>query len=44
VAFVGAPALTLGGLALLAVVAPLGLAVWMQALDGFFAAPFTVSP
>lgn len=44
VAMIGAPALTLGGLALLAIAAPLGLAVWMQALDGFFMAPFSVAP
>lgn len=43
VAFVGAPALTLGGLVLLAIVAPLGLAVWMRAFDGFLAAPFAVT-
>jgi flagellar biosynthetic protein FliR len=40
VVFVGAPALTFGGLLLLAVATPLLLAVWMNALDGFFAAPF----
>ncbi|WP_444667635.1 flagellar biosynthetic protein FliR [Cereibacter changlensis] len=40
VAFVGAPALTLGGLALLAVVTPLGLAIWIEALNSFLAAPF----
>ncbi|MDT8857981.1 flagellar biosynthetic protein FliR [Paracoccaceae bacterium Fryx2] len=44
VAFVGAPALTLGGLALLAVVAPLALAVWMQALGAFLDAPFANAP
>ncbi len=42
VAMVGAPALTLGGLVLLAVVTPLLLGVWMRTFDGFFAAPFTV--
>lgn len=42
VAFVGAPALTAGSLILLAITAPLLLMVWLQALDGFLAAPFTV--
>jgi flagellar biosynthetic protein FliR len=44
VAFVGAPALTLGGLVVLAVAAPVALAVWMQAFGDFLAAPFTVPP
>lgn len=44
VAFVGAPALTLGGLALMVVVTPLGLMLWMQAFDAFLAAPFAVTP
>ncbi len=39
VVFIGAPALTLGGLALLLVVAPVALAIWLQALAGFFADP-----
>jgi flagellar biosynthetic protein FliR len=39
VSFVGAPALSLGGLALIALVAPLMLAVWVAALHGFLAAP-----
>lgn len=43
VAMIGAPALTLGGLVLLAVATPLLLRVWMHALDGFLAAPFTVA-
>jgi flagellar biosynthetic protein FliR len=42
VAFVGAPALTLGGLILLALAAPLALPVWLHALQGFLAAPFAV--
>ncbi|MFY8145461.1 MAG: flagellar biosynthetic protein FliR, partial [Rhodobacter sp.] len=42
VAFVGAPALTAGGLVLLALSTPLALAVWLAALNGFFAAPFAV--
>jgi flagellar biosynthetic protein FliR len=42
VAFVGAPALTAGGLVLLALSAPLVLAVWLAALNGFLAAPFAV--
>jgi flagellar biosynthetic protein FliR len=40
VTFVGAPALTLGGLALLAVAAPFGLGLWQGALADFAAAPF----
>jgi flagellar biosynthesis protein FliR len=42
VSFVGAPALTLGGLALLAVVAPFAIAFWLEALNGHLAAPFRV--
>ena len=42
VAFVGAPALTAGGLVLLALSAPLALAVWLAALNGFLAAPCAV--
>jgi flagellar biosynthetic protein FliR len=44
VAMVGAPALTLGGLALLAVATPLLLAVWLHAFDAFLAAPFSGAP
>jgi flagellar biosynthetic protein FliR len=44
VSFVGAPALTAGGLILLLLVAPVALAVWGQALQAHFAAPFTVGP
>ena len=44
VSFVGAPALTLGGLALMVVATPLGLMFWMQAFDSFLAAPFAVTP
>jgi flagellar biosynthesis protein FliR len=40
VAFVGAPALTLGGLVLMALALPVALMVWAQALDGWFADPF----
>lgn len=40
VAFVGAPALTLGALALLAVVAPAALALWLGAFEGLLADPF----
>jgi flagellar biosynthetic protein FliR len=39
VAFVGAPAITFGGLALLLVTAPLMLPVWADALAGFAADP-----
>jgi flagellar biosynthesis protein FliR len=44
VSFVGAPALTLGGLVLLAVVAPLALALWVEALRAYLAQPFRISP
>lgn len=40
VAFVGAPALTAGALVLLAVAAPLGLAIWAGNLTTFLADPF----
>lgn len=43
VAFVGAPALTLGGIALFALAAPLMLTVWMQALDAYLADPTGVA-
>ena len=39
VAFVGAPVITLGGLALLMLLAPVILQVWLAAIDGFLAAP-----
>lgn len=39
VSFVGAPALTLGGLALLALTAPVLLAVWREAMDAALALP-----
>lgn len=44
VSFIGAPALALGGLLLLAIVTPLALAVWIAALNGYIAAPFSVAP
>lgn len=44
VSFVGAPALSAGGLALLALATPMLLSVWQEALNGFLAAPFTVAP
>ncbi len=44
VSFVGAPALSAGGLVLLALVAPILLSVWQEALNGFLTAPFTVPP
>jgi len=44
VAFVGAPALTAGGLILLVLTVPSALAVWMAALNGFFADPFGSIP
>jgi flagellar biosynthetic protein FliR len=42
VAFVGAPALTAGGLVLLAVVSPVLLAAWADAFGGFMHTPFVV--
>jgi len=44
VSFVGAPAITAGGLVLLLVVAPFILAAWFAALDSFLLAPFGTSP
>ena len=44
VAFVGAPALTLGGLILLLLAVPGGLAVWLAALNAFLADPFGMPP
>lgn len=44
VSFVGAPALTGGGLLLLALLTPVILLVWRHAFDGFLAQPFLVSP
>ncbi|WP_421905866.1 flagellar biosynthetic protein FliR [Mameliella sp.] len=40
VAFVGAPVITFGAIALLLVSAPLLLVVWLQAFEAFLAAPF----
>jgi flagellar biosynthesis protein FliR len=42
VTFIGAPVLTLGALALLALSLPVLMQVWTEALNGFFAAPFAV--
>ncbi|EAR50729.1 flagellar biosynthetic protein FliR [Oceanicola granulosus HTCC2516] len=44
VAFVGAPAITAGGLALLAISAPIMLAAWSDRLLDFLAAPFGALP
>lgn len=44
VSMVGAPALTLGGLALLAVATPVLLAVWLDAFMTHLEQPFAVSP
>ncbi|MBA3910408.1 MAG: flagellar biosynthesis protein FliR [Rhodobacter sp.] len=44
VSMVGAPALTLGGLALLTVATPILLAVWLQAFEAYLANPFAVPP
>lgn len=42
VAFIGAPALTLGGLVLLALALPSGLALWLAGFERFLAGPFGV--
>lgn len=39
VAFVGAPVITAGGLALLALISPVLLGVWIEALNGFLEVP-----
>lgn len=44
VTFIGAPALTFGGLVLLLVTAPAALALWLQAMNRFLEAPFVVTP
>jgi flagellar biosynthesis protein FliR len=44
VSMVGAPALTLGGLALLAVATPVLLAVWLDAFTAHLAEPFEAGP
>lgn len=44
VSFVGAPALTLGGLGLLAVAAPFLIAFWLQELNDHLANPFALQP
>lgn len=41
---IGAPALTLGGLALLALSAPMALALWTQTLNAYAANPFAMIP
>ena len=44
VAFVGAPVITLGGLFILFLAAPIMLSVWLSALDRFMVAPFQALP
>ena len=44
VSFIGAPALALGGVALMAIVAPLLLVVWQQSFQTFLANPFSGAP
>ncbi len=44
VAFVGAPIITLGGLFLLCLTAPLMLSVWLETLDSFMASPLSDIP
>jgi flagellar biosynthetic protein FliR len=42
VSFIGAPALSAGGLALLAILMPFLLSVWVDALKATMASPFEV--
>ena len=42
VSMIGAPAQTLGGLALLMIALPTGLMVWNDAFDAFLSNPFEV--
>jgi flagellar biosynthesis protein FliR len=44
VSFIGAPALTLGGLVLMALAFPLGLAIWLGAFQAFLANPTVLTP
>jgi len=44
VSFVGAPALTAGGLILFFLTAPIMLAIWLEAFSGFMDVPFGASP
>ncbi|MFC3181836.1 flagellar biosynthetic protein FliR [Cypionkella sinensis] len=44
VSMIGAPALTAGGLVLMMLALPLALALWVQTLHGFLAAPFQALP
>lgn len=44
VSMVGAPALTLGALVLMAVATPVLMAVWLQAFEAYLAAPFGPPP
>jgi flagellar biosynthesis protein FliR len=44
VSMVGAPALTLGALAMLAVVTPVILAAWLDAFSAYMTQPFGISP
>lgn len=44
VSFVGAPALTGGGLLLMAMLVPLILGIWLQAFEAFLAQPFKATP
>lgn len=44
VSFVGAPAITAGGLLLFMITAPIMLAIWMAAFSTFMAAPYGAAP
>lgn len=44
VSFIGAPALTAGGLMLIALVSPIMLTIWLHSFQSFLAAPFEANP
>jgi flagellar biosynthetic protein FliR len=44
VSFIGAPALTAGGLIMMTLTLPFALALWSQAMQSYLAAPFTSPP
>lgn len=44
VTFIGAPALTAGGLALMAIAVPMALAIWLQSFESFLSIPFPAQP
>ena len=44
VSMIGAPALTLGGLVLMAIVVPLALQLWLGQFNGFLGNAFEIAP